>query len=422
MDTDAVPLTSAQLKALETTERVASCFSLVGTIFIFLTFISSPNFRRPINRLVFYASWGNTLCNVGTLISESGVNAGAHSPLCQFQAFLIQMFVPADALWNLAMAFNVYLTLFKKYNAQQLKALEWKYHILCYGTPFVLAFIMIFVETHARGKIYGPAMLWCWISEDWEFLRIALCYGPAWICIIIAFTIYLISGREIFQKRRELRAFNSSSHEDSWANLKTTQIAVTSELGNVLPLGTVAECFDPKAKSLTEPGHQFSRSTKDYEQYSVNIASPPVSVRPAMPQSLPSVQHKKNKATIETNRAAWGYTKVALLFFVSLLVTWVPSSANRLYALAHPGRTNIGLAYVAGLVLSLMGFWNSVIYIVTSRAACKALIITIFTRGNSHLHEKEIGAIRGPLGHRRSVQRVSWGYDFERLAEERGSM
>ena len=34
-------------------------------------------------------------------------------------------FVPADALWNLAMAINVYLTLFKKYNAQQLKALEY---------------------------------------------------------------------------------------------------------------------------------------------------------------------------------------------------------------------------------------------------------------------------------------------------------
>ena len=84
-------LTARESKALETTERVASCFSLIGTIFIFVTFVSSPNFRRPINRLVFYASWGNTLCNIGTLMSESPIRMGANSHLCQFQGFLIQM-------------------------------------------------------------------------------------------------------------------------------------------------------------------------------------------------------------------------------------------------------------------------------------------------------------------------------------------
>lgn len=68
-------------------------------------------------------------------------------------------FVPADALWNLAMAINVYLTLFKKYNAQQLKALEWKYHLMAYGAPFVIAFVFIFVETKERGKMYGPAVV-----------------------------------------------------------------------------------------------------------------------------------------------------------------------------------------------------------------------------------------------------------------------
>ncbi|KAL9633761.1 MAG: hypothetical protein Q9164_004508 [Protoblastenia rupestris] len=261
--------------------------------------------------------------------------------------------------------------------------------------------------------------LWCWISPEWELLRIGLCYGPAWLSIISAFTIYLMSGREIFKKRRELRAFNSSTHEDPWAYFKTTQIAVTSD---VLPLTTIAECFDPKPESLAKSSHQ---SSKSYEQYTVNIASQPVPAgRPSMPPSMMSAQHKKNRAAMEANRAAWGYTKVAILFFISLLVTWVdglqvPSSANRLFALAHPGRSNVGLTYVAGIVLSLMGFWNSVIYIVTSRAACKALIVSIFARGSAHLHPKEMGTMKSPLGTRRSAQRVSWGDDFERLAGER---
>lgn len=57
------------------------------------------------------------------------------------------------------MAINVYMTLFKNYNAEQLRALEWKYHIMCYGTPFIVAITCLFIETEARGKIYGPAIV-----------------------------------------------------------------------------------------------------------------------------------------------------------------------------------------------------------------------------------------------------------------------
>ena len=45
-----------------------------------------------------------------------------------------------------------------------------------------------------------------------------------------------------------------------------------------------------------------------------------------MPPSMMSAQHKKNRAAMEANRAAWGYTKVAILFFISLLVTWVSTN------------------------------------------------------------------------------------------------
>ena len=93
----------------------------------------------------------------------------------------VDRFLPADALWNLALATNVYLTLFRKYNAAQLKSMEWIYMLVCYGGTFVPAFVYCFIETADRGKIYGPATLWCWISIKWDFLRVALCYGPAWL-------------------------------------------------------------------------------------------------------------------------------------------------------------------------------------------------------------------------------------------------
>lgn len=78
--------------AIETAERTASIFSVFGAVFIIATFLSDHRFRKPINRLVFYASWGNLFANVGTFISREGIKLGIKSPLCQFQAFQLQWY------------------------------------------------------------------------------------------------------------------------------------------------------------------------------------------------------------------------------------------------------------------------------------------------------------------------------------------
>ncbi|KAL8749019.1 MAG: hypothetical protein Q9184_006970, partial [Pyrenodesmia sp. 2 TL-2023] len=338
-----------QLRALETTERVASCFSVTGTVFIALTFTFSPSFRKPINRLIFYASWGNLLCNVATLMSQSGIRAGQNSGLCQFQGFLIQIGLKTGfnsisclgersltprTTQNLAMAINVYMTLFRKYNAQQLKTLEWTYQIMCYGLPFVVALVYLFIDTPARGKVYGDASLWCWISIKWVVLRIALVYAPAWAAIFTSFTLYAISGLEIFRKRQQLRAFHNAPHypveiENPFTNFKTTEIEITHELAR-MPFHTPPEAINTfmHADDVRNPR---SPTSKGYDPYSINISSKPMSASvatpshgaPPTPGSAATMTYRNNRAAMEANRAAWGYTKVALLFFVSLLITWV---------------------------------------------------------------------------------------------------
>lgn len=83
-------LTPGDVDALVAIERVCSVFSLLGCVFIIVTFSVSKAFHKPINRLVFYASFGNTLTNVGTLMTRQFIRAPT-SFGCQFQAFLIQM-------------------------------------------------------------------------------------------------------------------------------------------------------------------------------------------------------------------------------------------------------------------------------------------------------------------------------------------
>jgi hypothetical protein len=87
----------------------------------------------------------------------------------------------------------------------------------------------------------------------------------------------------------------------------------------------------------------------------------------------PSEQAQLSRPYIarEANIAAWSYTKVAILFFTAMLVTWIPSTANRVYSVVNPGFVSPQLQFASAFVLPLQGFWNSVIYTTTSWHACR---------------------------------------------------
>lgn len=88
--------------------------------------------------------------------------------------------MPADALWMLAMAINVYLTFYFKFDAARLRKMEVPYLVFCYGLPFAVSLTMVFVKTPERGRMFGNANLWCWTSPNWDIFRIVLFYGPVW--------------------------------------------------------------------------------------------------------------------------------------------------------------------------------------------------------------------------------------------------
>lgn len=88
--------------------------------------------------------------------------------------------MPADAFWTLAMAINVYLTFYYKFDGEKLRKMEIPYLLGCYGVPFIVALVYIFVKSPERGRMYGNATLWCWVSSGWDIWRIATFYGPVW--------------------------------------------------------------------------------------------------------------------------------------------------------------------------------------------------------------------------------------------------
>jgi hypothetical protein len=171
--------------------------------------------------------------------------------------------------------------------------------------------------------------------------------------IIATFAIYISAGKVVLQWRRTLLKYNqndssihSSIHPSSPKITKTVKVSVTREPAQM--------------SSSTRPPDYDSRQT---------------SVSPTNYDRPP----RKSNPSLDANRAAINYCKCALLFFAAMIVTWVPSTLNRVVTLVRPNDPIFGLAYASALVLPLQGFWNAIIYIFTSLPACKALMRRITT-------------------------------------------
>jgi hypothetical protein len=182
------------------------------------------------------------------------------------------------------------------------------------------------------------------------------------VAITATFFIYIRAGKEIYIKRKQLLSFNChqqsaalTSFSEPFATMKTTEVHVASEV--ICPI------------DLSELGRSQSRPSNRSQMYSVYVSS------------------DKNS---ELARAAWSYTKVAILFFTAMLVTWIPSSANRLYSVGNPGRIIPALEFAAAFVIPLQGFWNAVIYVTTSWKACRKFFTTNPFRG-AHSQVRPLG-------------------------------
>ena len=79
--------------------------------------------------------------------------------LIRWAVLIASRFLGVDAYWALCMAVNVYLIFFRDYTVKQLRRLDIRYLLGCYGAAFIPAFIYIFISTKSRGRVYGGAIV-----------------------------------------------------------------------------------------------------------------------------------------------------------------------------------------------------------------------------------------------------------------------
>lgn len=64
-------------------------------------------------------------------------------------------FPVADVLWTLVMAVNVFLIVFRRYDTETLRALEWKYIVGISVFTFIPAVAFLFIRSEDKGPMYG---------------------------------------------------------------------------------------------------------------------------------------------------------------------------------------------------------------------------------------------------------------------------
>ncbi|EAS35151.3 uncharacterized protein CIMG_00505 [Coccidioides immitis RS] len=459
MDNSACPypscdvLSLSQLLSLQAAVRATASVSLLACLLVIASYAFSTLFHTPLNRLIFYATWGNLLAHVAELIAWSGPRAGITSSLCKFQAFFIEWFTSADALWNLCIAINVYLVIFRHYSIPELRKLEWKYFLFCYGFQFIPALVFLFINTESRGRIYGDAITWCWISDQWGILRLSVYFGPIWFSFVVILSIYIAAGIKIYIIERGIKnfaAYNYPVLDATSPDALDEQLSgnpppgddQSTSINRVEPVSGGQQIIETQPSRLhgSKPANQASpnsqaptvdfsigsmslqtqnRATSKHEPVSPNNS---VSSRPTIaggsgdaPQQEPPEESSDNLESLpgaanlthptstgamadlesqlsaqtpgseETTtrrgfterKAARAYAKLASLYFLSLLVTWIPPTSNRTYIFAHPASPSFALLLASGVAVALQGFWNGVIFFSTSWDAVKSSYKTL---------------------------------------------
>lgn len=98
-----------------------------------------------------------------------------------------QFFTVAAFLWTSVFSFNIYLVLVKRQS--NIEKYEKYYHLIVWGISGSFLIINLSLQS------FGQTLIWCWINNQHNLLRILTFYAPLIIIFLFDLAIYIIVGR-----------------------------------------------------------------------------------------------------------------------------------------------------------------------------------------------------------------------------------
>ena len=212
----------AEDRAVVTIAVVASILSIVGSLFIILSWLASSS-RMFFLRLIMFLSIANLLssCSYALSIRLLVTDDPATGALCQLQvrapavrrphptaltrgararaqAWTMTIFESASVLWTFVIAWTLHEQVVGKRG--DVERLEPLYHVLCWGLPLGTAIAMC--TTHELGPATPAHTDWCWIAggggsskprADWA--QLGVFYIPLLLAFAANILVYLRVSR-----------------------------------------------------------------------------------------------------------------------------------------------------------------------------------------------------------------------------------
>ncbi|OLN93208.1 Cyclic AMP receptor-like protein A 2 [Colletotrichum chlorophyti] len=398
-------LTRREINVVIALERTGAALSLFGVTLIFITYWAFLRLRTTPNLFIVFASIANVGASIACAMGYDGIRAGERSSSCQAQAFLLEMFMQSDPWWSFAMAVNVFLVFFANANPAAFRRYLWVYCLVCFGIPSIPAFLGLFLRPDGPNDyIYGDATLWCWINSKYSKLRIYTYYLPVWCCIFGSTIIYSAVGYHVFHHRNQLhnltfsgqRKMNSKGHSYPGGRDSTEKnvagrtefyygTAVTEvQIVTMTPRPWVPQLpsrvlMDGSASTDQRTQHERPwRTSDDLEdppspRFETTCTSSPLPPEPRRSffQRVGLVRKRFCERLRRLDSVKLAYLRTSFIFAISVLVTWTPSSINRIFNLVRPTVLSFPLTVASATVLPLQGVWNAVIFFATSWSTFK---------------------------------------------------
>ncbi|XP_065840851.1 cyclic AMP receptor-like protein A [Oscarella lobularis] len=166
--------------AILVTRRVTASLSIVGCLFVIGIILLFRKYKFFVQRLILWLSLAS-LCDAIAYAMGDVHERG--DPFCIFQAFWMTYFDWSVLLWVSCICFNLFWNVIK---FRKTNHLEGVYHVVCWAFPLLMACIPF-----SQGNTYGPAGVWCWISEGYDHMRFGVWYGPLFAILFIMISVYI---------------------------------------------------------------------------------------------------------------------------------------------------------------------------------------------------------------------------------------
>jgi len=180
--------TKEQSKVITTLTEASACATLVGTLFIIVSYLAFKEIRQFHLRLIFFLAIADFMTSI-VFIANLHSDISNHVT-CNILAAALEFSELASAIWSFCIAFVLDQVIrLSNYRIEQFE--KW-FHIVAWGIPGIIAVVSwlqgIFIDTG----------FWCWISDyNRGLYRWLYFYAPLVAILFYVVAVYFLISRKI---------------------------------------------------------------------------------------------------------------------------------------------------------------------------------------------------------------------------------